>query len=362
VSQQSQELDSGLTDAPKEDVSTENVVPSVATTSEEDTTDDGFTPTEPQQQQPLVANVQRPINGNGQKPTNGQKPINGRKTINGNGKKAVNANVGQKPVNGNGQKPVNGNGQKVVNGGGQTQEEEHHSSGGDHDHHSGDPIQWLRDAIRGEPGTDYPIFFSPPETAFKCTDQQWPGYYADVEARCQVFHICQPNGRSDAFLCPNGTVFSQQNFVCVWWFDFDCATAPQFYELNSQLYAAPEAKSNEKSTATDGPADGPAEERTTTAAAAAAVAAAAPGDSAEGQEPDSPQVTEQVPSVGPVSEDSLEAVSEETPAEEVVPTTTLVGLRSPQKGGIKGKSGNGQRTNGKSTGLEGISLKTNGNG
>lgn len=100
----------------------------------------------------------------------------------------------------------------------------------------GDPIEWLRKAIRGEPGQDYPIFGTIPSTSFRCSQQQWPGYYADVEARCQVFHICQEDGRSDAFLCPNGTIFSQQNFVCVWWFDFDCNSAPDLYSLNNNLF------------------------------------------------------------------------------------------------------------------------------
>ena len=29
--------------------------------------------------------------------------------------------------------------------------------GSEHDHDSGDPLQWLRDSIPGEPGVDYPI-------------------------------------------------------------------------------------------------------------------------------------------------------------------------------------------------------------
>lgn len=67
-------------------------------------------------------------------------------------------------------------------------------------------------AIPGEPEKDYPIFAEPPETSFKCQDQNYPGYYADPEARCQVFHICQEGNRIDSFLCPNGTLFSQGLF------------------------------------------------------------------------------------------------------------------------------------------------------
>jgi hypothetical protein len=31
--------------------------------------------------------------------------------------------------------------------------------------------------------------------------------------------MCQPNGESTAFLCPNGTMFNQQYFVCDWWYN-----------------------------------------------------------------------------------------------------------------------------------------------
>ena len=62
--------------------------------------------------------------------------------------------------------------------------------------------------------------------------------YADVEARCQVWHQCYAD-RSWAFLCPNGTIFNQEIFTCVWWFDFDCSTAESFFDLNNDLYAGP---------------------------------------------------------------------------------------------------------------------------
>lgn len=109
---------------------------------------------------------------------------------------------------------------------------------GSDDHHGGssDPLDWLRAAIRGEPGVDYPIYSAPPDTSFSCSSHQWPGYYADLDTGCQAFHICQADGRENAFLCPNGTIFSQENLVCVWWFDFDCNDAPQFYSKNSLLY------------------------------------------------------------------------------------------------------------------------------
>ena len=55
----------------------------------------------------------------------------------------------------------------------------------DHDG-SSDPLDWLREGVPGEPGVDYPIYDTVPETSFKCEDQATGGYYADEEARCQV--------------------------------------------------------------------------------------------------------------------------------------------------------------------------------
>ena len=65
--------------------------------------------------------------------------------------------------------------------------------------------------IPGEPGVDYPVFSEVPVTDFNCRQQEFPGIYTDVESNCQVFHMCQPqSGELNSFLCPNGTMFSQQ--------------------------------------------------------------------------------------------------------------------------------------------------------
>jgi hypothetical protein len=67
------------------------------------------------------------------------------------------------------------------------------------------------------------------------------GYYADPEAQCQVFHICTADGQGGlakySFLCPNGTVFNQNYFICDWWFNFDCAEAEGLYSLNDDIAA-----------------------------------------------------------------------------------------------------------------------------
>lgn len=81
-------------------------------------------------------------------------------------------------------------------------------------------------SIPGVPGQDYPVFTEVPRTSFDCKQQNFAGFYADPEAQCQVFHICQADGRMDSFLCPIGTLFNQEYFVCDWWFNVDCAQSP----------------------------------------------------------------------------------------------------------------------------------------
>ena len=60
-----------------------------------------------------------------------------------------------------------------------------------------------------------------------------------------AFHICA--GEEElvkfSFLCPNGTLFNQQYFVCDWWFNVDCAATEQFYSLNDELDTARQSSS-----------------------------------------------------------------------------------------------------------------------
>ena len=87
-------------------------------------------------------------------------------------------------------------------------------------------------------GEDYPIFAFAPDTSFLC-DGQIQGYYADPEADCQSFHICANLGDGGltkySLLCPNGTLFNQQYFICDWWFNVDCSLAESFYSLNEEI-------------------------------------------------------------------------------------------------------------------------------
>ena len=98
-----------------------------------------------------------------------------------------------------------------------------------------DPLDWLRDSIPGEPGVDYPILSAAGETSFSCSGLVFGGYYADPDQDCQVFHIClqdqdnQDDLSSASFLCPNGTIFAQDRFICDWWFNVDCSASASLY-------------------------------------------------------------------------------------------------------------------------------------
>jgi len=101
--------------------------------------------------------------------------------------------------------------------------------------------------IPGVPGEDYPIYSEVPESGFVCDGQVDGGYYADPEAECQVFHICTSDGKGGlgkySFLCPNGTIFNQNYFICDWWFNFDCEEAADLYSLNDDIANARDAAS-----------------------------------------------------------------------------------------------------------------------
>ena len=116
-----------------------------------------------------------------------------------------------------------------------------------------DALAALGNSIPGVPGEDYPIYAEVPESGFTCEGQVDGGYYADPEAECQAFHICTADGAGGlakySFLCPNGTIFNQNYFICDWWFNFDCSTAEDLYSLNDEIAAEREALSGAASDA-----------------------------------------------------------------------------------------------------------------
>ncbi|XP_057374089.1 polyhomeotic-like protein 1 [Daphnia carinata] len=79
-----------------------------------------------------------------------------------------------------------------------------------------------------------------PETSFTCAGKVVGGYYADPDADCQMFHVCVQVDENDVrdfkFMCPNDTVFDQENFICANWFEIDCRSSTFFYDKNLQLF------------------------------------------------------------------------------------------------------------------------------
>ena len=70
----------------------------------------------------------------------------------------------------------------------------------------------------GDPGYDYPILGSIPDTGFICPGN---GVFVDYNTRCQVCHFCQ-DGFKQHLLCPNGTLFHRDFFLCLPWYEVDC--------------------------------------------------------------------------------------------------------------------------------------------
>merc|ERR1719220_3089015 len=100
-------------------------------------------------------------------------------------------------------------------------------------------LKMLMTSVPGVPGEDYPIYAEVPESAFSCEGQVEGGYYADEEAECQVFHICAAEEAKYSFLCPNGTIFNQENFICDWWFNVDCAESAAIAEAKTVSWQPP---------------------------------------------------------------------------------------------------------------------------
>uniref|UniRef100_A0A182NVL9 Chitin-binding type-2 domain-containing protein n=1 Tax=Anopheles dirus TaxID=7168 RepID=A0A182NVL9_9DIPT len=85
----------------------------------------------------------------------------------------------------------------------------------------------------GRPGIDFPVLTHIPRTVFDCKSHG-NGYFADLETRCQVFHICD-DGKKISFLCPNGTIFRQLDLICDWWFKVDCAATPNHFAESTEM-------------------------------------------------------------------------------------------------------------------------------
>ncbi|GFQ99661.1 chitin-binding type-2 domain-containing protein [Trichonephila clavata] len=92
-------------------------------------------------------------------------------------------------------------------------------------------------SIVGVPGENFPDYYDIPITSFTCTDKKRiPGFYADLETGCQVFHVCWPH-RRESFLCPVGTIFNQAILACDYWYSTDCSLSPLYYDNDPFAHA-----------------------------------------------------------------------------------------------------------------------------
>ena len=96
-------------------------------------------------------------------------------------------------------------------------------------------------SVPGVGGVDFPMLSEIPITSFDCRKTEFPGFYADLETGCQVYHSCGTRGRRHSFLCPNGTIFSQEYLICDWWYNVMCSDSPNHFLLNKEAFS-PEPK------------------------------------------------------------------------------------------------------------------------
>lgn len=77
------------------------------------------------------------------------------------------------------------------------------------------------------------------DSEFSCDDRQ-PGYYADIDNDCQIFHRCVEDRKAIySFICPEQTIFNQKALVCVWnnSMDFDCEDSDDYYDESNQAFS-----------------------------------------------------------------------------------------------------------------------------
>ncbi|OWA54994.1 hypothetical protein BV898_19379 [Hypsibius exemplaris] len=75
----------------------------------------------------------------------------------------------------------------------------------------------------GSRDAGYPMLHTIPTTGFSREFKAQLGFYADVEARCQVFHRCDQAGNIISYLCVNQTIFNQVTLVCDAWYNVECS-------------------------------------------------------------------------------------------------------------------------------------------
>ncbi|GIX95573.1 hypothetical protein CEXT_255311 [Caerostris extrusa] len=89
-------------------------------------------------------------------------------------------------------------------------------------------------SVRGIPGIHFPDYDEIPITNFTCADKCLPGFYADLDTGCQVFHVCWPH-RRESFLCPIGTIFNEAILSCDYWYSVNCSITSDCREFPTDI-------------------------------------------------------------------------------------------------------------------------------
>jgi len=98
-------------------------------------------------------------------------------------------------------------------------------------------IRNKREAYALPDGLEYIANVNP---SFQCSA---PGYFADVDNNCQLFHVCinqEIDGKNEiaqyTFACGNQTVFNQFSLTCAHESEaIPCASSPDFFYLNDRI-------------------------------------------------------------------------------------------------------------------------------
>ncbi|XP_023714824.1 uncharacterized protein LOC111868435 isoform X2 [Cryptotermes secundus] len=71
-------------------------------------------------------------------------------------------------------------------------------------------------------------------TSFSCVGRL-AGYYADISSGCQLYHMCDLEGRRYTNACPKMTLFQQRMMICDHWYMVNCNTSEQDYGANQLI-------------------------------------------------------------------------------------------------------------------------------
>ncbi|XP_037088944.1 mucin-5AC-like [Pollicipes pollicipes] len=74
----------------------------------------------------------------------------------------------------------------------------------------------------------------PTNISFSCAGRV-PGYYADVDSGCQMYHMCDPQSKRYSYLCPALTEFNQFYMTCVQHERVNCSMSEKFYHMNEMI-------------------------------------------------------------------------------------------------------------------------------